>query len=242
MLLRVNLISTSQMITHNYKYLLSTVIYDLIREQNKELADKIHSGSLRRGDGKPFKPFVFSDLIFEKQTNIRQGKKIEGFGSFFLGTTNGDIYDIISSLTNKKILISNKEVYLSHVEKIDLETETNYFYSKSPILAKITNNKLQQFLKPTDERYISALKRNLINKYAEVTGKLIMEDDFSLKVIHVNGEILEKYKNERFYKGYYCTFELIGPTDLKEVALKLGIGIYNCQGFGMIYPVKGFVE
>ena len=239
MLLKVNLISSKQMITYNYKYYLNTIIYSLIKESNIDLANQLHGGLIKRKDGKSFRPFVFSDLIFEKQRNLKEGKEVEGFGSFYFSSSDVQIMSIIKSVMNKKILLFGSEIYISNVESIiDLDLSNDYFYTKSPILTKIKKGKLQEFLHPEHKDFIPKVKKNLIKKYLEVTGKVITENDFVLKVVYVKGEVLERYKNERFYKGYYCIFEFIGPTELKEVAIQLGLGIYNCQGFGMIYPQK----
>ena len=241
MIIKLNFLSKKQKLNYNYKYDVNAWIYSIIEEFNPKLANELHNGLIKDKSNRYFKPFVFSDLSFQTQKNLKNFKTVDGIGSLFLASTNQEIIDIFTKLTYRDIKIKNINLTFLNTEIVSIESNVNYFYSKSPILVKETIGKLQKFLCPTDKEFVEKLKINLVKKYFQITRKEIDINSFQLNIIDFSEPVLEKYKEERFYKGYYCTIELYAPTELKEIILNLGLGIYNCQGFGMMLPFEDLI-
>lgn len=99
------------------------------------------------------------------------------------------------------------------------------------------------YIRPWEDDFSEAIRKNLAKKYRLVTGKDIEASDFEIKIDtdYMNkkaGRIIKKinFKGTDII-GFMAPFEAIGSPELIEVGYEAGFGEKGSMGFGMVKEV-----
>lgn len=229
----------NSIIPFNYKSNLNSWIYESIKKFNAETFHTFHDNKLFIG-GRPFKPFVFSNLFFKNREIFKNyGYLVQGEGTWYFSSCNKTIEDAFLEGLKDNIKIGNLLISVKKVEKINiLKKDSDIFKTLSPVVVSIKEGKLRKQLEPIDKTYIDRIKTNIIKKYEYLHKESISPNDFDIKIISYNPDgVLENYKDMPI-KAYDCMFKVNGDDKLKETICTLGIGVFNCMGFGFVLPYK----
>lgn len=221
----------------NYKSMIQGAIYKTFGEDQK--IQVLHDQG-QRVDNRPFKLFVFSDLI--GQAIFEPKDKTLHF------LTNGylliDAYDqnlierIYHYLLKEtyfqigKNLIQIKEITILNLTFNHKQKEV-VFKTISPVIINRTMNKKIIYLDPKEDDYLESIYQNLYKKWMTID---ILSSEFVCPQIQI---ISSKRKSVYFRKVFYIGYDLIIKvselTDsVYNIMLKTGIGSKNSLGFGML--------
>lgn len=244
------IINKTKKINFNYNYYITSAIYNLISEHNKDFSEMLHNEGYKIGN-KKFKLFVYSRLMPQKFTIDRSYMVIEkGITRLYV---NSPVKEFINSLGNSLIKrgsmkIGDEEfqinnIYLKDSIKFNYETK---FIVLSPIVVT-TGEEKNGKVKPrtvhiTEDKFIENIKNNLIKKYFLVHGKL--PDNMCID-IKFDEEYIKNNKKGHLInfkgisvKGYIAPFIMRCSDDIKKVAVDCGIGENNSIGMGYIMEKK----
>ncbi|WP_027309516.1 CRISPR-associated endoribonuclease Cas6 [Caloramator sp. ALD01] len=243
MRIKLNLYTKEQQhIDINYNYYISSFIYRCLEEIDGEMANRLHNQGFEYND-KKYKMFTFSNLFFEDY-------KIEKDRITFSGNVNLSISSPISEFTEYlvKSILFKEEIKLGcailKVDSISIPAipefrERMKFKTISPItmstaLLKEDGRLLKRDLYIEDDRFIKNIRRNVLAKYEIIHKKLPDDTRFDINFGKNTKGKLIKYKNGINIKGYLTDCEIIGNSELIEIAYECGLGDRNSLGFGMI--------
>lgn len=99
------------------------------------------------------------------------------------------------------------------------------------------------YLRPWEEGFAEAIKKNLVKKYKLITGKDIEDPEFEVKIAtdYMNkkaGKIIKKinFKGTNIV-GFMAPFEVTGRPELIEIGYEAGFGEKGSMGFGMVKEI-----
>jgi len=237
-------------LSFNYNYYITSAIYDLISEHNKDFSQMLHDEGYKVGN-KKFKLFVYSRLMPERYSIDKDYMIIhKGITRLYI---NSPIKEFINSLGNSMMkkglmrindqIFKVNNIYLKDDFVFDYGTE---FVTLSPIVVTTGIRKDGQ-VKPrtvhiTDSKFIENIKNNLIKKYYLIYGKLPENMSIDIKfdkeyikrnrrghLIHFKGITI---------KGFIIPFVMTCANDIKKVAIDCGLGENNSIGMGYIMGKK----
>ncbi len=96
------------------------------------------------------------------------------------------------------------------------------------------------YIRPWEEGFSEAIKKNLIKKYKLVTGKDSEDSDFKITINtdYMNKKSGKIIKNINFKGtniiGFMAPFEVTGNPELIEIGYEAGFGEKGSMGFGMV--------
>jgi len=242
----------------NYQYEISSWIYKVLAEADPKYATFLHREGYTT-EKKRFKLFTFSQLSstrYEIQKRDSRLKILEGECSllisfhinqaaenFVMGLFKDQKFGLGDRISQADFVV--KEVAL--VPLLDFKEKMCYhILSPMIISANSTENKYEDYLSPSDERFEERFKKNLLDKYLS-TGQAI---DLAWQETPINLKILSKEpkaklitikahtKEESKVKGYMFDFELTAPPQFQKIGFLAGFGRFCSQGFGAVGVVK----
>lgn len=237
-----------QVISINYNYYLSSLIYYILRESDVNFSTYLHSEGYSLGN-KNFKLFCFSRL-FPGRYSVRTDKlviedKIEWYVSSPITKFIFHLADGL--LTKKTVTIGQGTFYVHSAEMTQPPEFTNdmLFRSLSPITthtAQMVEGQRKTISCAVSEpKFIENIKNNLLRKYFLVHGSL--PDNLSLhmqidkRYLQDRGKLI-LYKNTRI-KGYQVPFRLKGDRKIMKIAYDCGVGEKNSAGMGCVEIIGG---
>jgi len=246
-----------QLLPLNYKYPVSSWIYKILANSDKEFTAILHENGYKLENGKQFKFFTFSDF------NVPKGKwKIAGdrmkiwsdeislIVSFLLPEQSQNF--VAGLFHEQEAVIGDKisQLHLSvqNITALNTDFEKQEVYtlqSQSPIFMqkKGDRHRSPNYISPSDPEYPSLFFGNLIDKYrCNCLNQGIEPKEFDESEIKLNSltasprpvkQIIKAFqKEETHLRAYKFNFELKAPKELVEIGLQAGFGASNSQGFG----------
>lgn len=222
----------------SYNHVIQGFIYNNI---DKDLANFLHNeGYINKN--RNFKLFTFSRIL-----NIgRIDGKVFNFGK--------EIEIIISSILDKfcksiaNTMLQSDDLYLgqnyikaNQIEIINEKIERDEVIVKtlSPIVTYSTftrenGKKYTCYFEPKEIDFKRIVSENLIRKYNALYSKNLNFDN-GVKIIPIgNYKMNISYYKDFLIKGYSGRFKIIGDKELLQLAIEVGLGSKNSQGFGCI--------
>ena len=221
----------------HYNYILQSFIYRNMEE--------IYSIFLHNY-GFPYKKRFFKLLTFSKlygrKRVIKGAKRIIFFPPihFYVSCV---LEEVLSShakvlLKREKLRLGRNEVFLESVEVITEKVEGNRALLKtlSPITIHSTkDDKKTIYYNPYEEKFYNLLEENL-RKKCQIAG--IKEGLGNIKISPAEDAFFKKvvvlYKNNFVIEAWKGKFVIKADPEVVEVALNVGLGDRNSQGFGMV--------
>lgn len=240
----------------NYQYELSSAIYKTIDRSNNGFSQFLHDqGYIVQG--KQFRLFTFSRLIFENFKVIKEAGRIEHSGESaafeicFLVDQAAE--EFIKGLFMDQVFvlgdrISRVSYVISSIVAVSppLFKEKRQYRCLSPIFIKKKRaDGGEDYLHPEDKEYGALMVQNLLSKseafqktFSGVEYEKEIIPDFDFKVIgkvYKNGvKIKQLTEQETMLIGYMYEFELKAPVEFHEIGYYAGFGQLGSQGFGCV--------
>ncbi|WP_456396595.1 CRISPR-associated endoribonuclease Cas6 [Desulfurobacterium sp.] len=219
----------------HYNYILQGFIYNNLA---KPFADFLHNKGYRYRN-QIFKLITFSK-IYGKKKIFKKSRKIVFGSSFHIYISAIDtsiLQSIVLELMQKENLKLDKNIIsLKSVEVIEEPITSNKTIVKtiSPITIHESLNRKTIYYNPYQEKFYKLLEENLRKKIAVITGKENAE--ISIKSIEdvKYKKIVTYYKNNFVIEAWDGKFIIEAPPEVIKIALHVGVGARNSQGFGMI--------
>lgn len=221
----------------SYNHLLQSYIYSNIEPQ---IASFLHEKGFFYGN-KIFKLFTFSK-IFGK---YKVAKPLITFLPpiyFFFSTPINIVVEshFFYLLSKTKFKLGDNDVCVENVEFEEIKPQSPCsVITLSPITTYVTEGQHTRFFSPKDEEFYKLIKANFKKKY-ELFYQEPLEEGFDIKLLKFNpnkDKIITRFK-DTVIEAWNGTFELYGNEKMLSLALSVGIGNKNSQGFGMIKEFK----
>lgn len=234
----------------NYNYYLASLIYSLLRKSSFEFSSFLHQRGFEL-DGKHFKLFTFSQLLFKKKRVERD--KIVNLGEHIEWFVSSPADEFIQHFVNglfagQEIKLSDEKLTPERVETMPLPEfgRNNAFSCLSPITMSTRlerNNKLTMYyFKLNENGFKEKIKQNLIRKYKLLYKRnpqgADLEMEFDEDYIR-RGQGISRLINFKGIniRGYTAPFTASGNPELIKVGYECGFGDKNSLGFGMVKAV-----
>ncbi len=238
MRLKIDLVTEkNSILDFNYQYYLSSSIYNLIKNIDKDFAVHLHNK-------KNFKFFTFSKIFIKNRKILDKGIKIiDGRIYFYLSSPSQEfIQKFINALFESRVIkIKDLECIVGSVKLIEISNLQNKVLLKtlSPICLR-TKKKVDRKLKdyeilPNDKLFKNNLIKNLIKKFEVYYNKKCI---YSIKSINIISWKPKRIKIKNLY--FRCAevyFEIEGDRELIKFGYECGFGEKNSMGFGMVEVV-----
>ena len=244
----------------NYQYPLSSWVYKIINNSDKQFAEFLHGTGYQLENKKTFKLFTFSEIQIPKgKWKIIYGSdriqiwaetvsfKIafqmsEASEHFIIGLfkkQSGSIGDPIS-----QIQFQVKQIERLRNQKNDKQTIKLRTLSPVVISENVEGKKHESYLNPNSENYEKRLINNLLDKYKALQiknkSKPVEINESAIKlVVDKKNKKQKKITIKAHTKsavdviGHKYGFELSAPPEIKNILLNSGLGSMNAMGFGM---------
>lgn len=240
----------------NYQYESSAIIYRTLAQASEQYSEWLHDNGFILENGKRFKLFNFSWFIIDNCFAINKTERL---------VINSDTISwIISFLPEKSTekfiqgIFSNqtfeigdkKSVVQFHVRSVEvipspIFTNEMEFSTMSPICLRCTSeNGLEDYISPADERAKKAIFSGLMSRYESFYGKPFAEEqaDFDFELLSEPRSVLVKIKadtpEQTRVRGYKCDFRIKTHPELMRIMYESGCGELTSQGFGCILEKK----
>lgn len=233
----------------HYNHIIQGMIYSNLTQ---EFAGFLHERGFPWGNRK-FKLFTFSRL--DGRFKITEKGQIEIFPPFGLIVSSPIerfLRELVGGLLkNDNLSLLGQRIGLENVKVYDTPKEA--FSSKSVKIKMISplvvyktlvegSKKRTLYLTPLQEEFMELLRKNLLKKYAILTGKEPGELEFEIKPA---SSLSEKYCKVIKYKdftikGWMGIYILKGDPILLKIAYDTGLGSKNSQGFGCFDILESF--
>jgi CRISPR-associated endoribonuclease Cas6 len=203
------------------------VVYALIADGDRPLADELHSGGWH---GSGMRPVGISRPVFFGGRRSPARYTTSGIGSIWLGSPVPAIAAaLLRGLTGRSELrwggqrLAVRGVAVESVP--DHRCGQAEFTSVTPVLVKREG----RFLLPGDDGYLDRLSHNLRHK-ADLLG---LPGEVSLEVLHA-GPRRRFDVPSGFRIGADVRLRMTAPPPLLDVVYDWGLGLENIQGFGWL--------
>lgn len=230
------------LVPFNYLELLNGYVYSSLSEKNPDLFKLFHDNKLVV-NGRPFKPFVFSNLFFEeRQTFSSYGFLMQGRGTWYIASSDERFIKAMKeSFKEKPFVVGNSVISVSRVENLHRKLSTD-FSTLSPVAITAIEDGQRTMLTVDHKDFLPFVKKNLIKKVKYVHDVEVPTDGFELEVLSSKPDgILFDYK-QRKIKGNMFTFRLHADDAyhelLQDTMTQLGIGVFNSMGCGFVLPTR----
>lgn len=231
----------------NYNYYLASLIYKILYHSSHKFSNFLHNQGFEF-EGKHFKLFTFSQLLFEKKRI--EGDKIINLGeniTWFISSIKDEfIQHFIDGLFKKSKITLEKETLLPERVETIAQPEldgTDKFTCLSPITmsTKVDRNGSPHlhYLRIDEPGFKENVKENLIRKYNLIHGNAPQNTDFEMEFnqgyLNANKTISRLINFKRInIRGYTVPFIVKGNPELVKVGYECGFGDKNSLGFGMV--------
>lgn len=248
----------------SYQYLVSAWIYKQIQSIDPSTSKWLHDDGFKFGSH-AYKMFTFSYLQLQgdyrgKRSNIPVDKRYRLFAaelklsvSFLLE----EVYLLFIESIHKNpsgsfgdrdgtlhFQVESTQIY----PEVDLK-ETMHLHTLSPVHVNYNNPRTNNtdFLDPEHKAYEGLLFNNLCRKYDALMGEHLSQEifqasEFSFELAGTTDPdrrkiTISKHRQETELIAYDFEFVLTAPLPLMGLALDVGLGKSNAQGFGMVGAV-----
>lgn len=253
-----NLHGSRQVLPLNYQYPLSSWVYKVLGQGDRDFSQFLHEHGYRQENQKTFKLFTFSNLQFPDKTwrIIKGTDRMEIFSptaqlilsfqipvaveKFVTGLFKDQKTEIGDRISTVKMEVAAIEM-LPQPEFL----ETMHFSTLSPVVVtQVTDeNKYEQYLKPGDKDYERLFFKNLIDKhnaYLQSTdAKALLFENKNLKLTTLTKKPVSRLQTIKAHtseevkvRGYLFDFEITAPPPLIKTGYESGFGAMNALGFG----------
>jgi len=258
-----------QQLLFNYQYPLQSWLYGLLHRADEAYADFLHqTGYAVANRNKTFKHFTFSALRIPHTEKVRPGdtalvlrsEMITLVVSFYVDQAAEHF--IVGLFQDQRLSLFNRQhqadFMVERVEALPDRIEGNgtctlRLQTLSPLVVSEKENRLDQYLAPTNEPFGRLLALNLVDKYRSIFPDKLPEMDAYLAERLVKFRLLsdpvriktrkmkvkENKDAETKVVGYLnFQFELTAPVDILEVGYFGGLGRYNAMGCGCVEVIN----
>ncbi len=270
--MRVKLIlmpfSQTAILPINYNYLLTSLIYKIIKNSSEDYSQFLHDKGYRMGNSKKgFKLFTYSMLIsdnlmvkrerivFQEEVQWHVSSPVNDFmqhlitGVFAegqeikIGTAGNEVKFIITRVEALSVPEFKKTMHFTCLSPVTISKISFSSFNRSNSSSGWTGSTCH-YLRPWEEGFSEAIKKNLTKKYKLVTGKDIDDTDFKITIDteymnRKNGKIT---KNINFKGiniiGFMAPFEVTGNPELIKIGYEAGFGEKGSMGFGMVKKIE----
>ncbi len=219
-------------ISYNYSYSLASAIYRKIGIGDDALAAKLHTST------NP-KMYTFSFLeIKEKKLEKEHIEIISDRISFYFSSPLPEIIRALINGLNEepRVKIESMICEAEKIEFLKKKKFTGKFKTLSPICVSTRNEEGRKIdLFPSEEKFYTNLRKNLIRKYKLLYGRDPQDDRLEIKPISVKTKMILIKNTPRF--GSLMKFFARGSKELIDVGYEAGFGEKNSLGFGMVEVV-----
>lgn len=248
LILNINKASANNLLTINYQYLMSSLIYRILSNSGGDFSEWLHQNGFS-DDRRRFKLFTFSRLSIPRYSIdgsfIRiLSDKMEWYVSFLperstqefvQGLFKEQIFDLGDRRARIRFNVQSVEMIPSPIFK-----ETMRFETLSPAcIVRQEEDGSEKYIAPDHPEAGDIVRLNLLNKYRAFYGHdfPVLDYPFALKVLTKPKSSLITIKEgtpqESKIRGFMCKFEMTAPKELMRVMYDTGLGSKNSQGFGM---------
>lgn len=230
----------------SYNSTLQGFIYKNI---DKELADFLHSEGYIK-DGRTFKLFTFSRILNRGKI---QGDKFN-FGKEIQFIVSSTLENFCKSIANtmlqsERLYLGANNITIDGIEIINnkVEKDEAVFSTLSPIVAYSTfikgdGNKYTCYFQPHERDFKRIVSENLIRKYNALYDEdLAFQDGIEIEAMGSTKMNIVYYKNF-LIKGATGKFKVKGDKKLLQMAVNVGLGSKNSQGFGCVELVTLWLD
>ncbi len=236
MRLKIELALKNRRLSLNYKSLLQGAIYYALR-QDPDL-EKLHDHGYPNIEGRPFKLFVFSDLIGSSTIDVSTKTMTFSSNAYFeVAAYDDDVIVAISrylqvhpslTLASQLVALIDFEIIPDRLARLG---DTLIFKTISPVTVYRSDGNKTIYLKPTNPEFIDSVHGNILKKLA--SKNIIIDTPASIEIIDYRQR--SGHFREIFFETYDLTFS-IKKANLEYVRMILnsGIGAKNSMGFGMV--------
>ncbi len=217
----------------NYNLYLAGVLYRAFRKANEELASSLHSS-------RTIKLFTFSDLKGGKST--KQGLVFNRGGYFFVSSPRDDVLRaaVEGLLEEGTLKIGSASFHLESMEVLkppEFNGTPVKLRTLSPIkvstMIDTSLGRKSWDLNPTEEKFYTNIRRNLLKKYELFYGRPPSNFDLDFSPPSFIKQRRIKIRNT-FHRCYMMDFAVSGSKELLEMGYESGFGEKNSMGFGMV--------
>ena len=244
-------VKSEQLLSYNYQYQISSLLYRLLHNSSSEFATILHDNGLS-WDNKDYKLFSFSRIQLDDYTPAKEGLYVSGILKLFISSPIDDfVKHLVDGIFHQNEIRIGKAIF----QPVELQIlRTPKFGTKttglccSPLVVS-TARKMDGALKPyyyraTDPEIGEAVGANLLRKHAAFTNKpprdglikFLFDQNYldrkSPKEVSKLITIKEGSQEATQIKGVIAPFHLTGPPELIEFAWHAGLGERTSQGFG----------
>jgi CRISPR-associated endoribonuclease Cas6 len=236
MRLRIELNLRDQKLHINYKSKIQGLIYNMLKKDEKTTT--LHDVGYRI-ENRPFKLFVFSDLVgrfvLDKKT-----KMMTFHSNAYFEISSYDelmIIDLVHFLQDHHQVILDQKVidivdFEIMNEPLTLTKESLVLSTISPVTVYQTDEKRINYFSPNDDMFIEKIMDNILKKYQAVG----ISPPISLPEIKI---IDFKKRSVYFRKTFFIAYNLnlkVSNADKQfiKIILTTGLGSKNSMGFGML--------
>ncbi|MCF2138020.1 MAG: CRISPR-associated endoribonuclease Cas6 [Candidatus Thorarchaeota archaeon] len=221
-------------IRYDYQHAVGSMFYDRLiraRSEYKELHD-----------GKGFKYFTFSGLEIPKRRALRNGLEILSNDTYlWFSSVDGTLVRILAGQMLREPAVRIAGVDFRVVEAmlmpgLELHGSSQTFTTMSPIIIRKRieqNGRVKTWdLSPNDPDFVERLKRNLVRKFTEYTGRV---PDGTIEVAKIERTKQKRIEiQEIYHRAHLMDVTLEGNPQLVAFAYDCGLGEKNSMGFGMV--------
>jgi CRISPR-associated endoribonuclease Cas6 len=234
----------------DYQYLLSGLIYNLLKESSLEYAEFMHETGYEV-EGKHLKPFTFSWFQVPRRNFQIQDNQLEirsSQVSWYISSPDETfLQHLVTGLFQRANLNIDGQIFITDTVRTCQTpefTEKMMFTCLSPIVVSTKTEKfgkLQKHFYRADELdFGEGIRKNLINKYKALYGVEPLNTHLKFQF---NSDFLQR-KGEQAYKlvhikdtqikAVMAPFTVEGSIELIQLGYEAGFGERGSQGFGMV--------
>jgi CRISPR-associated endoribonuclease Cas6 len=236
MRLRIELALEGKTINMNYRSKIQGVIYSMLKHNRRTSSLHDHG---HRAKNRPYKLFVFSDLIGEFDLDLV--RKTMGFKTnAYFEVSSWDeqvMLTIVNHLQNHKDVLFGSTVIEIVAFQVFQESRLRNkshieFITISPVTVYKTEGRKTVYLSPSEPDFFHGVHENIENKFKAI-GVTSQIEEPSYKVIDFTKRSV--YFRDVFSIAYNIHF-VLEPISENYVRMMLttGIGSKNSMGFGML--------
>jgi len=178
-------------------------------------------------------PLTFSNIFGQKRV-INRKIIFKSPCHFYLSTVEptalkGAPLELLN-LGKNSVKVERIEVVPESPEGAPVKLKT---LSPITVFQKLLNGKTFYF-SPEDDEFYALIREDLTQKVKKFLGREVGEVEIKPAEDSVFKKAVIQYRNRFVIEAWKGVFELQGPKEAIEAALKLGLGYRNPQGFGMV--------
>lgn len=232
-----------QLIDYNYNAELNSVIKEIVRDADPNLAEELFGKGIIIGEN-PVKPYTFSRLLFNNYRATRKGLIVNGEGEWLISTPVEELGEtLINGMIGRYQIQVGDNTFTVERHQMIKDPEMSHemaCFMLGPVVASVFHKDGREvFCHPLQSEFYDFLRRDLIFKAKEIYGEEYKPTDIHFNIINPEKFELERAANLIHYqgkniKGYLFKFKIIAPEKILKLAFSWGLGSFNDLGFGMV--------